>query len=252
MKILLRISLSLLIFISVLGILDYFIGDESFIQDYIRGTITETIGIILTIILIELILGQNRKNENLENAKKILVRTNNIINIYLTDYNESAYYLSYKYEDYETQKNVGLEESFPFTNLSELFHPSRSGFPDPRDTKVSSYFVRLDNLKEIIKTGLFQIDLTYFPELSILLQNYLIEVEKFYPKETILCDYTSRKIDGVKASNYMMNEIKNYEGKAKYSSSNFILNPYIRLYELIKYHISFNKEYKKLIEKYIK
>lgn len=253
MKILLNISILLLVLIIILGIGDYFIGDESFVQDYIRGTITETIGIILTIILIEFIIGKNRVSENLENEKKKLIRTNNIINIYLNNYNESAFYLSYTELDLKDKEKFHIEESFPFVNLSELFSFSRSGFYDMRETKIGVYFDRLEILKEVIKTTLYQTDLTSFPELSQLLEKYLVEVESYNPKNSIQCDYISNigNVKMEKMSEYIKREIANFEGKVEYSSENFMLNKYIRVYELIKYHINFNKEYKRLIIKYI-
>ena len=250
MKILIKITLSLLILIAVLAISDYFIGDESFIQDYIRGTITETIGIILTIILIELILGENRKNENKEKAKKGLIRSTNIIEIYLNNYNDSAFDLSYKYSDYDSQREIGLNENFSFNNLSELFFRSTSLFDPIGSTKVSKYFNRLDDLKEIIKTTLFQTDFTDFPELSTLLVNYLKEVERFYPKEGILSDakLTSEKM---KLTTFIKELLENHKGEVKYLENNTI-NKYVRLYELIKFHIDFNKQYLELIGKYTK
>lgn len=137
-----------------LGTLDYFISDSCFIQDYIRGTFTETIGIILTIILIEIFLGQNIKNENIENAKKGLARSNNIMNIYLANYNESAFIIAYKYAEYNNQRKIGLKKDFPFTNLSELFSSSTSLFDSFDSSKVSLYFKRLDDLKEVVKKNI--------------------------------------------------------------------------------------------------
>lgn len=248
MKILLKITLYLLALILILGISDYFIGDECFLQDYIRGTFTETIGIILTIILIELILGQNRKNEIIENSKKGLKRSNNIINIYLNNYNEAAFNLAYKYDEYDSKRVNGLIKDFPFANLSELFLKSPSLFDNFESTKVSSYFKRLDDLKEVIRATLFQTDLTNFPELSHLLESYLKEVEQYYPKEGILSDIRTT-MGNQKVSDFVKEMIEKHQGEVKYLQSNMI-NKYVRLYELIRFHIDFNKQYLKLIEKY--
>lgn len=255
MKTLYKITFLLLTLVIVLGIFDYFIGDESFIQDYLRGTITETVGIILTIILIEIILGKNREHINLENEKKKLIRINTVIKIYLEKHNESAFYLSYSDKDLMTKKKFEIEENFPFSNLSELFYSSRSGFGNVKDTKAGEYFNKVDILKEIIRTTLFQVDLTNFPELSKLLQNYLVEIESFYPKESILNDLVTKIGDNnqmEKMTDYIKKKIENFEGEVEYSTSEFLLNKYIRLYKILKYHMYFNKEYEKLIRKYLK
>ena len=249
MRILLKISIYLLLLLLILGILDFFVADDSFFQDYIRGTFTETIGIIITLILIEFILGQNRIKENQDKAKKNLIRAKNVINIYLENYNDVAFNLAYKYNQYENQRKIGLEKNFPFTNLSELFLKSPSLFDDFNSTKVSSYFERLDDLKKIIRTTLFQTDLTDFPEISELLESYLTEVEKYYPRDGILSDKNT-KVGDTKTPDFVKEMIEKQTGKLEYLHSNMI-NKYIRLYELINYHIEFNEKYNNLLEKNI-
>ena len=233
-----------------MAIADFFTPKDLFLKDYIRGTFTETRGIVLTIILIEFILNENRKTETNENSKKAIKRSISILNIYLKNYNNYAFNLAYKYEDYNTQRVKGLHKDFNFSNLSELFHRSPSMFDDFSSTKVGLYFSGLEDLKEIIKKTLYQTDLTNYPKFSELLLNYLAEMERFNPKDGILSDLRTGSEDGkIKSSEVAVQMINEHQGELKYLPSNS-LNKYIRLYEIINYNIEFHQKYTELIVGY--
>ncbi len=238
-----NLIITLLIFVAVLLIADYYIGGT--LEDYIRGTLTETIGIIITIVLLEILLRKSKEYESRHVARKELRRLTHILHIYIEEYNSAAFNLAYKYADYKEQRDLGIQAGFPFSNLSEFSSSSLYMFDGFNETKVDVYFQRLDNLKNIVRTVLFQVDLSYFPELSVLLERYLKYTETHYPKKSILSDLKTGTLDLIKSM------LDKHKGNPEYKESN-VINSYVRLYELLNYHISFSIELDKIISRYEK
>lgn len=225
-------------------VFDYFIN--SFLEDYIRGMFTETLGIFLTIILIEIILLKSKNDLDFNTAKKELDRFNNLLTIYINNYEDVAFNIAYKYSDYNTQRKKGIEKDFLFNNLEEFHLSSLSLFDGHNESKAEVYFKGLDNLKETIKDIVLQVDLTHFPDLSNLLEIYIKYVEKHYPKNSILCDVKTQNNGTFLLPKKM---IKEHKGLIEYKKHN-IINSYVRLHELIIYHILFIEKYKIIVKKY--
>ena len=87
----------------------------------LRGTFTETFGIIVTLILFEIILAKNRKKERDETTQKACIRAIKMIQIPLNNYNLAALAITTPLKDASTKPSKLLERGFPFRNLSGLY-----------------------------------------------------------------------------------------------------------------------------------
>ncbi|RKE03923.1 hypothetical protein [Marinifilum flexuosum] len=244
MNTLLKISLILLLVLSLLGIADYYIPDCSLFQDYIRGTFTETIGILVTIVLIEIILSNSRKKEHEILINKSAIRAIEMINISLENYNRAAFDIATPSDKKHLMTNKTLDDNFLFADLCELFESSNSLiFEGIFVSKIEVYFDKLDHLAQTIKTALYQVDLSYHNELSKLLIDFIKYIEEYYPKNGILKDKTQSLGDG-KMKDEIKKIISEHTGNVEYEGT--VKDKYVRLYEIIRYINNFKKGYKKL------
>lgn len=241
MKILKVILIILIVILVGIGITDYFIPDSNFIQDYARGIFTETVGIILTVILFEILLENSRKQENKRSAEKEIKRVYDVLNIYLKEYEKATFFLIYKSEDFEKQLEVGLESDFPFNNLSQIFDPSVSFIDSLCKSKIELYFEKLDNLNEIINTIVLRSDLTNNPELSELLLDHIKYIQEYYPKTGLL-----NMLGNEKLKKLMIKIIEEHSGPVEHQKSN-LKNSFVRLYDIINYNIQFSVKLKALV-----
>jgi|GEM_PF-2091752 len=242
MKIIITILTLLLI---VLGVLDLIIPDSYFIQDYVRGTFTETIGIIITLVLIEVILQKNRELEQKLLAKKGVLRALDLISISLNNYNKASYDLGTPIS--EQKKAPDTKLNFPFTNLSELYRQSNSVIEGFNKSKAYVYFEKLDKLLETVSNALYQIDLSNYPEFSNFLLGLIKYAESYYPKNGVLTSQ-SGMVGNQQMKDICSDLIKNYSGPVEYKKSN-IINPFIRLYQLMNFMILFDIQFISLKEK---
>ena len=247
MKAILKISLILVIGLILLGVADYFIPDSSLYQDYIRGTFTETIGIIATLILIEIVLANNRKKEQKEVVKKGLLRATEMIQISLDNYNKAALDIATPWKDKKQKEGNELEANFPFNDLSDLFKMHSSLFEGFNRCKAEVYFDRLDQLIITVRTALYQVDLSNYPNFSEFLLGLIKYTETYYPKNGILADKDS-KMGDKPTKEFMEKMILEHKGEVKYLPSNAI-NNYVRLYEMINFLIKFNQQFESLTKK---
>lgn len=240
MKIIYKITLSLVFFLLILSVTDFYLP-ESFIQDYIRGVFTETLGIIITLILIELILQNNRNKEQKENSKKGLLRATKMIKISLENYNRSSIDLITPWKVGEVIRKEKMDKDFSFNDIHDLFQINGLIIENSFSSKAEVYFERTDRLIETVRQSLYQVDLTNYPEFSNLLLSLIEHCEYYYPKNGILADMKS--YSGNKPTkDSMRNMIKEYDRIPEYLPSNMI-NKYIRLYEMLIYLVDFNEKF---------
>lgn len=244
MNTLLKITLILLLVLGLLGIADYCIPDCSLFQDYIRGTFTETIGILVTIVLIEIILSNTRKSEHEILINKSAIRAIEMINISLKNYDRAAVDVATPSTQIHCKPNKTLDDGFLFTDLCELFESSNFLlFEGILVSKIEVYFDKLDHLVQTIKTALYQVDLSYHNELSKLLIDFIKYIEEYYPKNGILKDKTLSLGDG-KMKDKIKEIISEHTGNVEYEGT--IKDKYVRLYEIIRYINDFKKGYKRV------
>lgn len=232
-----------------LGIADYYVPDNCFLNNYIVGVFTTTIGIIITIIAIEIILANTRKQEQNEISRKGIKRIDTVLKSFLESYESAAVMLAYKMDDIENHTVV--EKNFPFTNLSELYQTQLYIMEPIYKPKVQLYFERLDRLKEIVLMILFNVDLSNFPDLSILLVKYIEEMEREYPKEAILNlrNIVSQDAKKQKLSETFSEMIATHTGDLPRNTSNLLILA-TRLYDILNYHVDFISQYNAIISKY--
>lgn len=251
------IIILLLILLLLLGIWDYFINDSNFIQDYIRWSFTETIGIIITVIFIQYFL--DKKNEEDLKSKEIekILRRDILISYYndnFWDYAKNITFPDIPKEKWSLSLDeIKLEENFDFKRLKSIFMPSLSLF-DWSEPAFKMYFGNQEKFIELIKSILLNDDIKYFKEYEELLLDYIKNIEPNNPYKSINNSYimfqNARNNKQLKDIHDFLDLkiIKEHEWPVVYLNSN-IKNYYIRLYQIINYNIKFIKAYKEMMNK---
>lgn len=243
MKIIVRIALVLGSVILLMAVTSFFLESDHWLQGYLENGLTEILGIVITISLVEVMLADSRKKEQKEDAKQGILGASKLLNIYLIDYEDAASMLSNPPGQDSPNNRRGVEKNFDFRNLQDLFTIEHQHIDQAGKSKVEIYFDKLDRVLEAVKTIIYQVDLSFYPELSDLLIRYVQYVESFYPKEGIINDI-NEQFTGKSASEVITKLIAQHNEKVEYGWD-ARLNRYIRLYKLINFHVDFVYSYRK-------
>ncbi|MFD1775996.1 hypothetical protein [Paenibacillus rhizophilus] len=241
MKRYITLAISFFIFLIVLGAIDYFVSDDSFLQDYVRGTFTETLGIIVTLIFVQLIFSRHEDGENKRHEAQAITRAAKVLNIYIADYKKYAYQVVTPLDKREGQIKEEIPEDFLFSDMQDLFVRSLYIFDDEKPVVLKCLEAQ-EKIRKTIENSLFNIDFKNFPEISNLLVQYIDFVGGFNIYDAIFQDSKTSMGDQTTKEFIAQRLIKVHQGEVMYLQSN-IINTYIALYHLLNYHRKFFNDY---------
>lgn len=223
------------------------ISNDEYIQDLCRGVYTGSIGTIITIFIIDILLQSLQREEALSDAKKRLLRSHEVLEIHIKNYEEAARNLATPIGVGNSQPKGKLAPNFPFSNLHDLFMPSLSLIEGSMITKIEQYIKRMHRMRDMIQNTLYNVDLTFFPEVSSLLIDYLQHMENYDPSQGIM-EEKNAMLGNRRAADYVKEYIKSCEKPPGYNPSN-AFNKYQLLYDMINYQLKFISQYRALIDK---
>lgn len=234
----------------ILGTADYFVSDQSFLQDYIRGSFTETVGIIITLIFVDYIFSRNDELERKKTELDDITRTFKILDVYIVTYRKYAYQVTTPLDQRRRQEknSSNLELDFEFNEMRDLFEPSVD-IMDDQDPVVLKLLDAQGSIKELIEEILLNVDFEFYSEFAELFTDYLKTINKYKLYDSITWAYNSYNEEGQRTSELISNLIKEHEGEVKFLEKN-IINPYVALYYLIRYNLKFFRKYEKLCEEH--
>ncbi|MFC1656126.1 hypothetical protein ACFL3C_04615 [Patescibacteria group bacterium] len=243
-NILFKILCVLLFVLIALGIADYCILDSFWLTDYIRGSFTETIGILITLIFVERIVASQRNKEEKNGEKKQIRRLNKILKPELKRVLQYASFMTTK----DGEQNYTITKNFQFNRLANFHIPALSVFDAP-ERSFKLMFQSIEINLTTIREALLNLEFKYYPNLERLLLGYIDSMSKGNPLNFLSClEHNKGFPESIKK---MISEVPDdvvptyeeykpdiYEGK----SAN-IMTSIIRLYEIINFHIEFEHEY---------
>lgn len=240
MKLYKKISIYLGIGLLILAISDYFIPNESFLKDYVRGSFTETLGIIITLIFVDKIFNSYEEKINKKEERKKILRVNKLLKAKIDQYILYTYMLITPLDDRNDGEPVKLTEGFKFNDMYDLFRPSLLIFDDNKSVVLKS-LDQQNEIKKLIDNILLTIDFKFYSEIETLFLEHTSTMSKFNIYDGIERD---SKIEEV--TTIICRMIKEHTGTLEYRKSN-IINTYIALYNLINLNIEFIAKYEKVI-----
>jgi K+ transporter len=239
-----------------LGFIDCFVLKNQPGQ-YISGTITEIIGIIITIIFVQLLF--DKKNEDDSRAEELLkiVRANKIVNLLVERYSNFLHCMIHDYKEWE--KIVpSLETNFQISEMQYLHENClllKTGY---NRSSISIFYENELELRNIFISIIQNIDFKYFPEISTLILEYVNASYQCDARGAILNNETMvmgrGKPDQKSMKEFIREALKNdaKEYMEKLLKCDVMLPnvmfPYVNLYLMINVQKSVLLQYKKRIE----
>jgi hypothetical protein len=236
---LLKIIFGLVILLLTLFVADLFVIDDFWLTDYIRGSFTETLGIIITLIFVERIFSaQQKKDEKNEEIKQIQ-RFNKIISVELDKCIQYASFMTQK----AGEQDYIVKKDFDFNRL-EIFHIQSLNIFDGE--KAYRLFGKsIENIVIVIREILLNCSFKYFDNLEKLLLEYLDFIKIGTPfgfLEILEYNESTKKMMSRMIKNIPNGKVPFYE---EYPHN--MMRSFIRLYHVINFHIDFIERYKKEI-----
>lgn len=235
------IALGFLALLGLLAFFDYNLPDGSSLKGYVQGVFTETIGIIATLLFVQMIFDRSQDKKSKQAEIEAIERGNRILSVYITDYKRYACQVVTPTVRLQlTSENIEIPSDFTFNDMIDLFRRSLYT-TDDNEPVVLKCLKAQEKLKSAIEKMLFAIDFQYFPRISELLLNYIKRTGNHNPFDGVRACSESESL-----RNLSVELIREHQGDVAYQESNLI-NQYVLLYNLIKLHIEFFNLYELLL-----
>lgn len=236
------ISVICLALLAVLGILDYsFLDDNSPLQDYVRGTFTETIGISLTVLVVDRLFEFRDRRQEREQEIEALRSSHRVCIQYIDRFHLYTYQVV-------TPIAVRANGDFPrrcpeaweFNDMRDLFVRSLLIF-DGQTPSVLRCLTTLRDLQLHVEGMLARLPLRYFPQISGTLLLFVEIVGRVELYEGIKFD-SEAMFGEEKMKNFVQNMISTHQGELDYGESN-LCTKYVALYYLLQDAVKLLNQY---------
>lgn len=215
--------------LALLGALDWFVFDDnSPMQDYVRGTLTETIGILMTVLVVDrLFASHNAKQEAAAEAQSLL-NAHRVLAQYIVRFHLYAYQVVTPLEKRSGQPAMTrCPERWEFSDMKDLFFSSMLVI-DGRTPVVLRCLATLRDLQMHVESMLASMPLRHFPAISETLLSFTERVGSIDLYEGIKFD--SEAIMGTeKMKDFVKKMLAEHQGKPEYKGSN-VITKYVALY----------------------
>lgn len=243
------IASGFILLLFVLGMSDYLLPNGSPFKDYVRGTFTETIGIIVTLVFVEYIFSRHEEKKEIAAEVDSIKRSHKVLNAYMTKYELYAYQVVTPVSNRNSESFGKVPNDFTFNDMRDLFFQSLL-MHDGQEPVVLACVKAQKELKRCIEDSLRNINYQHNSQLSNLFLEYLDSLGVIDLFDGISFHCTASMKDGSdrrELKDFIADMIRTHSGPVDYLPNNLI-NTYITLYNLIKYNIDFIKRYRRAIE----
>lgn len=236
------ISVLCLALLAALGILDYFfLDDNSPLQDYVRGTFTETIGILLTVLVVDRLFESRDRRQERKQEIEALRNSHRVCIQYIDRFHLYTYQVV---TPIAVRSNKALPERCPetweFNDMRDLFSQSLLIF-DGQTPSVLRCLATLRDLQLHIEGMLARLPLRYFPQISGTLLDFIESVGRVELYEGIKFD-SEAKLGEENMKKFVQNMIATHQGKLEYRGSN-VCDKYVALYYVLQNAVKLLNQY---------
>lgn len=242
MKKLSTIIIVLIIILLLLGVTSFLLPENHWLGDYIKGSFTEILGIIITLIFVERIISaQQKKDERIEEIGQ-LKRLDKILS---PELKKSIQYASFMTQRPEPEDSSGyvVSKNFEFNRLERFYIPSLIVFDGEKAYKLFSKSI--ENIIVTIREALINYDFRYFPKIEKLLLEYIDFISLGTPFGML--EILEHNPNTQKMMSKMIKEIPANKVPTHEEYPHNMMRSFIRLYHVINFHIDFSERYSKEI-----
>lgn len=178
------ISIALFIIIVVLYIINALFYDVM-ITDYSSGIVTEFIGIIVTVIFVQVLFDRKNINDEKETEKKAIMRFDKVMQQYIDRY-RIFYYCVHTPLEERNFENIDLTDDFCLKDMRDLHQISLLMSEKTSGSAIDSFLKTELALRNYIHIYLGSVEFKYFPLISEVLLQFTETSIKFDHTEAIL------------------------------------------------------------------
>ncbi|MGD1936300.1 MAG: hypothetical protein ACFCA4_01910 [Cyanophyceae cyanobacterium] len=237
------IFLAIFSLVVALVTLDFFIPDEYPFNDYIQGLATESIGILITLSIVDIFYRRSDKSENKRLEKLKIMRLDIILSRHMITCQLLGVECLSRMKD-RGGEHAEYPEKFDFRNLRDVFTPSLicfDGIPVGLHT-IAAHI----KLRDIIEEILLREDFHYYPEVGNLLSEYLYRLRNSSRVEGMIKMHCINK----ELQRQVREKISNYPSPDLSTGvSDIILLPYADLFHFIHFQKDFSEDYESVMGK---
>jgi len=223
-----------------LALIDYLAFDTR-PHSYVSGSITEIIGIIITVIFVQVLFERNNIEKQRVDEKNKILRANKVVSLIIRHYEIFLHCMTHNISELTTIV-PSLEHDYLIADIGQCHHPCLLLDYAHSDSYVSLFFKNEYKLRDIFISITQNIDFTFFTDLSDLILEYIDVSIKYDSSDAILAnekfyfqpDTTNRKQVSSTIQETLAKCGQDYmDGLAsgKSHKSN-IMYPYVRLFLL--------------------
>ncbi len=227
------------ILIAVMALLifvDYSQPNGYWWQDYIRGTFTETIGIIVTLVFVERIFAAQQKKDEKAVELKQIQRLHRIIGAELQKCIQYASFMTQK----PGEMNYTVSKGFDFNRLEIYYIPSLTVF-DGTEQAYKLFSASIERMMTAMRAALVTFDFKYFSDIEALITVYLDFMSIGTPFGALDTLENNRGLRDCMVK--MIKEIPSGTTPKYEDYPSNMMCVFIRLYHIINFHINFEAQY---------
>ncbi|GHU92376.1 hypothetical protein FACS189479_01110 [Spirochaetia bacterium] len=161
----------LLIIITVLAFINYQKYDAS-ISEYISGTITELIGIIITVIFVQVLFDKKSEKEESSDERSDIKRMHNVLNLYINKYIMYFNCVASTLEN-RNKSNVFKTGNFSIKDICDLHKASLLTNEGMLTPSIDGFCEIEHKIREYIITIIERIDFKYYSKIGDILMGYI-------------------------------------------------------------------------------
>ena len=227
-------------------------------HSYLSGSITEVIGIIITVIFVQMLFDRNNeRNQRIDEEKKIL-RANKALSLLIKRYENFLFCMTTDNSKL-SKGHPSFENDYSITDIGHCHQPCLLMDYSHSDSCVSLFFRNERELRNMFISMTQNIEFSFHSEVSDLILNYIEDSYNFDSSDAILSNeklyvclntpeqkpMASMIRDGLKSDGQ-----KYFEGLSTGESKvSNIMYPYVRLYILTQRQRDILTKYRNYIKK---
>jgi hypothetical protein len=225
------------------------------ISNYSFGLVTEIIGIIITVIFVDLLFKRKNLIDEKNNEAKSIMRMHKIFKLYFNDYRVMYNCVVTPIKDRHLEMKAYDNGNFELKDMSDLYKISTI-FPLGMFKPVIESFIEMEHrLRYYIISMLSNIDFKYDIELSDILIDF-IKISITYDSSSEILDIKNQRYGEKKAVDIISEDLIKlgddyYKKYLKGEGHLTLIHPFIFLYEMMKKEREVLLKYFETIKKYM-
>ncbi|MEL7654279.1 MAG: hypothetical protein AAGU75_00025 [Bacillota bacterium] len=206
------------------------------IEDYLVGLVTEIIGILITILFVQLMFDRKSKEDRQQKECTMILNHHRVMSILMSRY-VAAFFCVTTSIDERINNNMHMKPKFKIKDMSTMFYPSYLSRASFSESAIEGFFEAELSLRNYMMSMVSEMDFEFFPFISDILLNF-IETSISHDVRSSILDVKNTKVGEERGIDYyskLMSEHCDefYEKYKSGNSSGNIMIPIVNLYDMM-------------------